>query len=138
MSVRSLTTRLREELSESRRRDANPAPAPADAAVGTAPSTDLPASGALYKGRRPEAVPEPEAPVDVRPFGLRPRAETPPSAIPGGIADRFRLKSQRVSDIDRSIDAYTSQISVSAPEADNNRDSADSDSAPITIELQSH
>ena len=69
--------------------------------------------------------------------GLRPHVETPLADIPGGIADRFRLKSQRMSDIALSIDTY-GQVTA-APESDQNADSPpDSDTATITIELQSH
>ena len=73
--------------------------------------------------------------------GLRPRFETPLESIPGGIKSRFGLKSQRLSEISRSIDAYTSQVTVAISESEDDEDDEDerrADSTPITIELQSH
>ena len=134
MSVRSLTKRLSEERSEAGRRSQGRLPVEQAAENGT--EVSLPPS-AVFKGGRPEP---PEAPPVVvqEPSGLKPRRETPRSAIPGGIADRFRLRSQRESEISRSIDAYTSQITTATPESDSGKDDPDSETAPITIELQSH
>ena len=131
MSVRSLTDRLVEERSESRRRNGLKA-----LSTTPEPTTESMPSG-LFKGVQPEP-PEPETiePPVAAATGLKPRVETPSSAIPGGIADRFRLRSQRVSDISRSIDAYTTQL-TGAPESDEQNDD-DSETAPITIELRSH
>ena len=136
MSVRSLTVRLNEERSEARRRSTSASPGHSIADLET-PEVFQPRPSALYKGKQPteivEAPPEPP-----KPSGLKPRVETPSAAIPGGIADRFRLRSQRASELSRSIDAYTSQLTAASPESEDGGDDPDSDTAPITIELQSH
>ncbi len=136
MSVRSLTSRLREERSEAQRRSSNPLSEVLEAADET---EILPAGPAgLFRGARVEPVDDEPNIVQIpKVNGLRPHDETPLADIPGGIADRFRLKSQRMSDIALSIDAYAVQVTA-APESDENADNPDSDTAPITIELQSH
>lgn len=134
MSVRSLTRRLVEERGETLRKSSHL----------TATSVGVPQEkletppSAVYKGNRPEPVDEsPDAapPERVR---LKPRIETPSADIPGGIRNRFGLKSQRMSEISRSIDAYTSQVTVTRSESEDDADEQGSDSTPITIELQSH
>ncbi len=134
MSVRSLTSRLREERYEAQRRSSNPLSEVLEAPV---ERSILPASpSALFRGARIEPVDDEPVIVQIPIVnGLKPHVETPLSDIPGGIADRFRLKSQRMSDIALSIDAYAVQVTA-AP--DENADNPDADTAPITIELQSH
>ena len=137
MSVRSLTRRLHEERSEARRRSADPIAQGLDKDV--TPDVFQPRPSAMFKGSRLEPVEETQPVEDgPKPSGLKPRAETSSADVPCGIADRFRLRSQRASDLSRSIDAYTSQLTVATPESDENTEDPDSDTAPITIELQSH
>ncbi|HAA75911.1 TPA: hypothetical protein DCE37_12415 [Candidatus Latescibacteria bacterium] len=107
MSVRSLTRRLSEERSEAQRR--------APEASILDPVEDVPSvtddePTALFKGRRPEPEEEPVEEETPKSTGLKPRLETPPADIPGGIAARFSLRSQRVSEISRSIDAITIEL----------------------------
>jgi hypothetical protein len=92
----------------------------------------------VFKGAWDERIHEINDIVQIpKNIGLKPRLETPSENIPGGIAERFCLKSQRVSEISRSIDAYASQVTT-ASELGDEADDRGSDSAHITIELQSH
>ena len=134
MSVRSLTSRLLEERSETLRRSSNPLAN----LVGNdhASETKSPESSALFKGIREEQTDEIPDIVQIQVnIGLKPRIETPSENIPGGIAERFHLNSQRVSAISRSIDAYASQVTTTKLSDDT--EDRGSDSAHITIELQS-
>ena len=135
MSVRSLTSRLREERFEALRRSSNPLINLAG--NGHASETKSPESSALFKGARDEQTDEiPDIVQIQKNVGLKPRIETPSENVPGGIAERFRLKSQRVSEISRSIDAYTSQVTTT--DLSDDTEDRGLDSAHITIELQSH
>jgi hypothetical protein len=135
MSVRSLTLGLIEERNEDLRKSSVPA-----AVSQMIPKIDSPASltSAFYKGQ-PEAEEDTaDAMETTETLGLKPRIETPLENIPGGIKNRFGLKSQRMSEISRSIDAYTSQVTVAISESEDDEDERRADSTPITIELQSH
>lgn len=136
MSVRSLTLRLIAERSENLRKSSHPA-----AVSQMSPKVDTPAllTAAFYRGSQPEPEEEAEDVTETAEAqGLRPRFETPLESIPGGIKSRFGLKSQRMSENSRSIDAYTSQVTVAISESEDDEDERRADSTPITIELQSH
>ena len=137
MSVRSLTSRLREERYEAQRRSSNPLSEVLEAPV---ERSILPASpSTLFRGARIEPVDDEPVIVQIPIVnGLKPHVETPLSDIPGGIADRFRLKSQRMSEIAHPIDAHTSQVTAATTESDDHAEDPGSDTAPITIELHSH
>ncbi len=137
MSVRSLTSRLQEERFEARRRSSNPLSEVSESPV----VAEITPSGpsALFRGARIEPVDDKPNIVQIpKTTGLRLRVETPLSDIPGGIADRFCLKSQRMSEIARSIDDYTSQVTTATPEINDRNVDLGSDTTPVTIELQSH
>jgi hypothetical protein len=136
MSVRSLTLRLIAERSENLRKSSHPA-----AVSQMSPKVDTPAllPAAFYRGSQPEPEEEAEDVTETTEAqGLRPRFETPLESIPGGIKSRFGLKSQRMSEISRSIDAYTSQVTVAISESEDDEDERRAHSTPFTIELQSH
>ncbi len=136
MSVRSLTLRLIEERTEDLRRSSLPVAVSQIVQKNDTPELLTPA---FYKGSQPDPEEDTEDVMErTETLGLKPRIETPRESIPGGIKNRFGLKSQRMSDTSSSIDAYTSQVTVTMSETEDNTDERRANSTPITIELQSH